>query len=620
MRQGNLREAALFLLPLVLFWMVLLIKIPDSLSHYLSAYSLAAFLIILLLYYLCYRLPGRYGILTGLGLGMVLFAVALSSRWASAYSDNLLIGGLLPYKDARNYYSGAQLILHGLPMVNVNQATERPLFPGFLSTLLLLTDQNLEIVLAMITQLAALGLYLSARQIRNSLGILAASLYSTFMYFYIRPLIGYTLSELLGFILSCFAFCLLWRASSNLKWLDLILGLLTLLMAVSARAGAFFIFPMLILWIGWILRGEKRFSLKAAACAFIIVLIGYFLLNRFYAQLLGIPPGFAFGNFSYAIYGQVRGGTGWHSAIDELGTRDPVIVYRAALQFFLKHPMSLLIGFAKSYRDFFLPGDRSIFPFRSNGWQGWFDLGLWLGAMILSLCGLIRITRSIYTSNSALVAAGFAGVFLSIPFLPPIDGGARFYASTMPFFFVLPALGVAWISRELDRNSISKDDLQQEPFLLRFGSMTLIVLILIVPILIYTVGQKPVYTTPSCPSQQIPFVIETPPGSYIDLVKDGTAQCGFIPEVCLSDFQENNTEKLTDDYYQMLMSLAKAEAGSARIIPANNLIEEKFHYFFISKERLPNDPAVDSLSGCAIEIKTQNQSIYQVESILSTGK
>jgi hypothetical protein len=345
------------------------------------------FVFTLLLYYLSLRLRGNIGVLVSLGLTMALFALVLSYKWTSGFSDNFMIGGLLPYKDAKNYYLGADLILHGLPMEKAGQATERPLFPGFLSSILMLTGQNLKIAVAVIAQLAAIGLYLSAQQIRQSMGALPASLYITLMYFYIQPLIGYTLSELLGFTLGCLGFVLTWHASHNLKWFDLLPGLITLLVAASARAGAFFIFPILVIWAGWIFRGEKRFSIKAAGYAFLIVSVGYFLVNAAYAQWLGIPSGSAFGNFSYALYGQVRGGTGWHSAIEELGTRNPPAIYRAALQFFLEHPLSLFIGFAQAYRDFFLPGNQSIFAFRSRWLAERGKLVLWVGTIVLLLDG-----------------------------------------------------------------------------------------------------------------------------------------------------------------------------------------------------------------------------------------
>jgi hypothetical protein len=126
--------------------------------------------------------------LTGFGLTMLLFALSLSYLWTSGFSDNFLIGGLLPYKDAKNYYLGANLLLHGLPIRVAGQALGRPLFPGFLSSLLLLTGQNLKVTLAVLVQLAGIGLYLSARQIRQFMGVLAGALYITFMYFYFQRL------------------------------------------------------------------------------------------------------------------------------------------------------------------------------------------------------------------------------------------------------------------------------------------------------------------------------------------------------------------------------------------------------------------------------------------------
>jgi len=173
------------LIPLLLFWVVLSFRIPYSITFHFTTYSFGLFVIILLSYYLILRLRDDVGVLVSFGLIMLLFALALSYKWTSGFSDNFMIGGLLPYKDAKNYYLGADLILHGLPMEKAGQATERPLFSGFMSSLLLVTSQNLKIALAVIVQLAGIGLYLSARPIRQSMGALSASFYLTFMYFYI---------------------------------------------------------------------------------------------------------------------------------------------------------------------------------------------------------------------------------------------------------------------------------------------------------------------------------------------------------------------------------------------------------------------------------------------------
>jgi hypothetical protein len=616
-KKTELRTGFLLSIPLLLFWVVLLVRIPYSLTSYFTTYSLGLFIIILLLFYLSLRMRGNGGALTGLALTMLLLALPLSYKWTSGFSDNFMIGGLLPYKDAKNYYLGADLILNGLPMEKAGQATERPLFPGFLSSLLMVTGQNLKIAVAVLVQMAGVGIYLSARPIRHVMGALSASLYVSFMYFYLQPLIGYTLSELLGFTLGCFAFVLIWHASHSLKWFDLTLGLITLLVAVSARAGAFFVLPMLVIWVGWIFRREKRFSVQAAGYAAIVVLIGYFVVNLLYAQLLGIPPGSAFGNFSYALYGQVRGGTGWHSAIEELGTRNPQAVYRAALQFFLEHPLSLFIGFAKSYRDFFLPGSQSIFAFIVEGRKDWVDLVVWAGTMALLVKGLMGLVKDIHSNLASLLVAGLAGLSLSIPFLPPIDGGARFYASTMPFFFIILAAGLRQPAGGVEQKPPFKPDLPGDTAASRSASIALLALALLVPVGIYSFGHKPAYAPPSCPLGQESFVMEVQQGSYIDLIKDGTTPCGFDLAVCLSDFERNNTEKKIDDYYQELLLLTKNNDTNIRIIPAINLVNEEFHYFFVPHDKIKGSSVLNVVSGCATEMKTRNQSIYQVESIRS---
>jgi len=611
----DLTRVGSILLPLVLFWVILQFRIPPFFSQYFLVYSVELFGIVFILYYLAFRLPGNFGTLACLGLTMTLIALTLSYKWTSGFSDNFIIGGLVPYKDAKNYYVGANLILDGTPPLGAGQATERPLFPGFLSFLLLVTAGNLKISLAILGQLVGIGLYLSARQIRNSFGALAASCYAALLFF-IQSGIGYTMSETLGVILGCFGFVIIWLASYNPKWPDLLLGLFTLMVAVSVRPGAFFIFPMLAIWVGWIFRGEKKFSLKATFYTVAMVLIGYLLVNSIYSRLLGIPPGYSFGNFSYAIYGQVRGGTGWFSAIRELGTRNPAAVYRAALEFFLDHPFSLFIGFAKAYRDFFLFNDRSIFPFAGPGWQYWANLCLWLGALTLLVLGLIQLWRSLRSNLSSLLIAGFIGIFLSIPFLPPIDGGSRFYVSTMPFFYVLPAIGISRFSKETRQLIPSDRELRGDLAAARFFSISIVALTVIAPLVIFSLGQKPIYTLPVCPARQEPFVLETHDGSYVDLVKKGSSTCGMIPEVCLHDFESNNVERQVDDYYQAILALIEGSPGNARIISAIDQVKSQPHYFFISHDKMPGDLSSGLITGCAVEINTQNQSIYEVKSIL----
>lgn len=594
----------------LLYWVILLLRLPYQLTRFFQGYSFGLFVFVLIIYYLTYRLPGYFNVFAGLSFTLLLLAITLMYKWMSGYSDNFLIGGLLPYKDAKNFFVGANLILNGIPLEKAGQATERPLFPSFFSSVLLLSGQNLKISIAILVKLTGLGLYCSSRRVFHSFGAMSASLYSALLFFYIQPWAGYTMSELFGFTVGCIAFSVLWFASRNHKWPDLAIGFVVLLIAVSARAGAFLIFPLLAFWVGWIFRGEKRFSIKASIYTALIIGITYFAVNILYARLVGITEGASFGNFAYALYGQVRGGTGWHSAIEDLGTRDPAIVYNAAFDFFRRHPFSLLIAFVKSYRDFFLPGYPTIFPFDVFGQPIWLTYIIWSITMVALFVGLFRLIKNIRQNLASFLVAGFVGMFLSIPFLPPVDGGSRFYASTVPFFFVIPAIGISKLTnREQDP---SNKELSNP--LLRYSSGALIFLTLIMPILTYSLSKKTLPGAFSCPSAQNAYVIQINPDSYINFIQDGNTNCSIVPEVCLIDFKKNNSEFIVDDFYQEIYSMMKTIGMNARLIPAINLLDGEFHYFFVDSTKFIEGSSKNIVSGCATEVRTKNQSIYVVES------
>ena len=612
-RKLNLGAVLSGFIPLLLFWVILASKIPYSFTKIFSSYSLVLFLLVLAAYYFSFRLPGYYGTLAVFSLTMVLFALILSYKWTSGYSYTGIIGGFLPYKDGKNYYYGANLILEGLPLGDTSNAAWRPLFPGFMSALLMLAGNNLKLTVAILVALTGFSLYLLIRQVHKSLGALPASLYGTFLYIYIQKYIGLFTSESFGFAVGCLAFLLLWRVALTPKWPNLVLGLFALLVAVSARAGAFFVFPLLIVWSGLAFRGERKFSYHGAAIASIVVLIGYYLLNTAYGRLLGAETGAAFGNFAFHVYGQVHGGTGWHSAIEDLGKSDTRLVYQATWRFFLAHPLSLLIGIIKSYRDFFLPFPGGVFPFRMPGQIEWLDLGAWVCAMILMFRGFILLIRSIRLNLSSLLVAGFIGIFLSIPFLPPIDGGPRFHASTMPLFLALFAVAACRSYSDKAQAELPDEPMTGEFTVSFLGLIVLLALTLVVPIVTYSSKSSVSHTVPECPSEQVPFVAQFHPQSYIDILPQGTA-CGIVPEICINDFDRNGLEKTADDFYQDLLARSQSSESGIRVIPAINLLDAKFRYFIMSYDQALNLSSSGMFSGCAVEFSTTNQRIYQVES------
>jgi hypothetical protein len=606
-----------FLIPLILFAGILSIRIPESFSYLISVYSPFSFCLVLPLAWLSFRLPGKYGLLAGLSLSMLLFALSLSNKWASGYTDNMMIGGLVPYKDGKNFYVGARLILDGLPLQS-RQATWRPVFPGLLSTLLFFTQQNLKTSLSLLAGLTGIVFYLSARRVSRQFGALPASVFFTFLYFYAFRFVGYTLSELTGLLMGSLAFLLLWQAAFQSRWFDAILGLIVLMAAVSARSGAFLIFPLLILWIGWIFRRGNRFSFPAAGWTAAIVLLSFSFINTLYPLWVGVPEGSAFSNFAHALYGQVQGGTGWHSAIDDLGDVDPAVIYRAAWANFLDHPLSVVIGAAKSYRDLFFSGHDSFFQLDRFEYVGGFEVLVWAVGTFLLVWGLVRLVKTRRYNQSALFLAGFIGIFLSVPFLPPVDGGFRFYASTMPFFYVIPTYAVAVLTGKPQQEIELEAPGGQERAILRYGVLSLLALAMAFPVVIHTLGRPPVVEAPVCPAGQIPFAFKANPGSYIDIVSDSNTDCGQAPRICFSDFETNAVEKNFDDFAQELIALSRADPQMVRLTPAKNLVGQKtFHYFFQPSSAIAGDPSGQIISGCATEISTSKMSIFFVNSLVT---
>ena len=600
------------IIPLLFYGIVLVIPIPYSASRAFAFYSVPFFLLVLILYYINFRLPENFHWLGGATLTSVLLALRLSFLWTSGTSTDKIIGGLIPFRDAFDYYHGARFISVGqLISNNSNGATWRPLFPGFLSSLLFIFQQNFQWSLAVLVGLAGICYFLSAYLINRNLGSFAAAVYMSFLYFYIQPLIGTAYTEPLGLAFGCLGFVLLWTAAKKQNVLDLIFGLVIFTMALSVRAGAFFILPALILWSGWAFRGEKRFSLKYAGISAVALLITFVAINTVYDRLVVQPGGVPFGNFAATLYGQVVGGAGYNWAFRVLPTRNAIFIYRAAGRYFLAHPLSFFIGAYKAYRDFFLP-QLGILSFLIGGEFLWMGILLWTIASLLFLWGLFKSFRNFALPESSLLIAAFAGILVSIPFLPPIDGGIRIYASSMPFVFVLVAIAIG------KNYPVTESSQGQDGFVITMKTMSIIlgILTVLLPVMILHINKQPVVNTTSCSSAQVPYAVIVNPGSYIDLVPNNITSCGRVPEICLRDFQHNlgSNDPSDQEVYQHFVAWTAGK--SLRLFEAQDIVQGEFHFFAGPTADFPNVSKSYVITGCAAKVNVPRRpDIYQIESV-----
>ncbi len=469
-----------------MYVLIISVKIPYTFSAFFSNFSPALFLICFLLFSLSFRLHGWKGWLAGLGVTLVLFALPLSYKWTSGFSNNRIIAGLIPYKDQFYYYTGAREILSGnLIPSDYSQATWRPLFPALLSSFLFFTGHNLKWSLAVYTFLAGVAFYLPGRQVKNLGGNWAAGLFMTLIYFYAAYYIGLVATELAGVAIACLALAILVSAARNLNIGSLLFGIAILMLAICTRAGAFFIFPMIVVWSGWVFRKENKYSFKVAGASLLVVIVSFFVFTTF-AQKIFVEPGSdPLGNFAYTLYGQALGGIGWNRAVQDLGG-DTRLVFLTALDIIQKHPLSILIASAKSFRDVLLPGREILIPFSPSTKPVWANLPLWILCFLCLAWGGIKIIKEWRKPLQSFLLVSFIGIMLSVPFLPPIDGGARFYTSVAPFIVFLPAFGLGEILSRWKKSPAENDVITITA--IKGSGILIVILIICVPLLLKVIS------------------------------------------------------------------------------------------------------------------------------------
>jgi hypothetical protein len=94
-----------------------------------------------------------------------------------------------------------------------------------------------------------------------------------------------------------------------------------------ARAGAFFILPLLVLWAALLFGNEKRWiSWQFLAVGMVVVALG-FVLNQVMVKSFGASNIVPFGNFSYSLYGLAAGGKSWAYVHELYPQADDIEIY-----------------------------------------------------------------------------------------------------------------------------------------------------------------------------------------------------------------------------------------------------------------------------------------------------
>jgi hypothetical protein len=512
--------------------------------------------LLLVLVYLTFRYPVRGARYLRCGFILVAFTLPLLRLWETAESTWNIILGLLPWADATEYYFDVNRLLQGELFSAFSG--RRPMFASLLTVILTFSHQSLQITLVIFTVINALIVFLFVEELDSSLGAVAAIVALYLSQFFYRPFVGTTLTEQLGYPLGILALIVLMRAVKTSKVWLFALGLLLLTYSLLARAGAFFVLPVLIVF-AVVHFGRDKPGYVKIALFMLAALILPVLSNSWLGRTVASPKAVAFANFADTLYGQARGGVRWtQAAIDHpevTSMKEPDrsrYLYHLAFEEIKNHPLGFVEGSAKAWMDFLLPGRVSAFGFLSLGNKN-IDFLLQAAAALLFLLGLGLFWKDWKQPIVKFILVFWLGIFLSIPFLPPIDAGIRPYAATAALLF-LPICYV--FSSALFNRSRSREGGNAIPSGISSGlALTLILVSLLgAPVLKFLA--RPAHVQPAvCAPDRTPISFRLNPGSYILFSPTTDRLETRVPIVQLEDVQQSFSAFPYGDFAKLMRGI-----------------------------------------------------------------
>jgi hypothetical protein len=494
--------------------------------------------------YFAFRIRGRLGELAGVTITLSLFAMPLAGLWASGQTQTTVLSGLIPLYDAESYYLDALGLINGTRFSIFS--ARRPLFSGLLAVLLSITDHNLMASLAILTGIVGLSCYFTAREIQRSHGAEAAVAVLMILFLFYRAHSGVSMSENLGVALGTLGFGLLWRGTTNKSIGNIWMGLLTTTLALNARAGAFFMLPLLILWAGWFFRETKLISWKALFISASAVILG-FGLNLALTRLVAVPSGVPFANFSYTLYGLASGGKSWVYVFEAhpevLAIQEPEQskkIYQLAFELIREKPWQMVQGALYNWKMLFSNTWYNVYSY--VGGENWMVnvIARW-GMYLLCILGFLAWIRDRKDPIHGLVMACVLGLLISVPFLPPTDAyRMRPYAASIVIFGALPAIGLTLLLKQTGLKLLSQPGMDSiHPFATTIFSTALILAALAGPIIIKSAASKITFTPLACPFESDFVHVRFDKGTFVNIQKQNQSFLDWMPDYHLGLFRKN---------------------------------------------------------------------------------
>ena len=493
---------------------------------------------ICLVLYLAFRLKGWPGSFVSSTLTLSIFALALSGVWATGQTESGLLSGVIPMFDSATYYGDSLRLLAGQEFSD--GSTRRPVFSAFFAFLLRITDHNLLDALALLTLLAAIACYLLAREIRRTHGPAIAVFVLVFIFIYYRYHSGVVRTENLGILFGALGTALIWRGISRSHHLFVLAGIALTSLGMIARAGAFFILPLLILWAALLFRNKKQLvSWQFLAGGMIVVALS-FIVNQLMVHSFGTRNIVPFGNFSYSLYGLASGGKSWAYVYELYPHADDLEIYKLAIQLILDKPELFVKGVFYNYSVFFSNTNYGMFSYMRGEGSTVSTLSYWI-LFLLSILGMWSGFQHRDDPYSAFVMVSTAGLLLSVPFLPPTDAfRLRVYATSIVILALLPSMGLHWILTKLKMDALNPKVIDMENVNLLAGFSTFVVVIVIVgPFLAWKTDSISRLDRSNCKGDLVSIVVRYDPGSMVHFVPQTTPLLDRAPDFHIGTFRHN---------------------------------------------------------------------------------
>ena len=419
------------------------------------------------------------------GASAILCTAFLVRLWTLGYEGrNAVVGGILPWSDSADFNSDALRLVHGERFSTAS--SRRPLFSAVLATLLWASGGNLRIAIGVLTVVGAAAMTLPALEVWRTHGARAAFVVYLVFVFFERRWTGFIQTEHLGLPLGSLGFVLLWRASSGLRSpstapnqraIAIATGIFAVALGLFARAGCFFVLPMVALWGAQLAPRPRRWHAFAGFMA-----SAGLALAVHEAVVFATATGSSFSDYPAIAYGLLHGKDfTWmgetHRWILLLPLKQRAFAAWRVLGADLLHaPWLVPLGLARSFVSFVVtpyglfsyvytnPDDR-IFQDGARVRSLWESGGLgaileyWrrsLGAfsivntaamtalgiafVVAFSTGAVRVLRRSRATiaqpvgPAGLLLASTVGILTSVPFMPPwITSGMQVQTATLGF-------------------------------------------------------------------------------------------------------------------------------------------------------------------------------------------